>query len=112
MKIITGKCVFVFGPSVEEADTSGEEDSEALGDFGYYSSRIAKYVRSKGLKFEDLTAHTIHVRYNGDKVFTVNRDSVEFGTIITDGFKKPILFKYVVTDDELNEKIREYFQIK
>jgi hypothetical protein len=39
----------------------------------------------------------------------VNRDSVDFGTILYDGKKKPLVLKYVMTDDELKEKIADYF---
>ena len=111
-QVISGKGVFIFGPSIAEADTVNSDESEALNDFAQYSSAIASFVRDKGIKCEYIAAQIIKVQYATVKVFIVNRDSVEFGTILTDGNKEPVLLKYVLTDAELKEKCQEYFNIK
>jgi hypothetical protein len=111
-QVISGKGVFIFGPSLAEADSLNSDESEALDDFSLYSSKIASFVRAEGIKCEYVSARQIRVQYSTVKVFIVNRDSIEFGTILTDGVKKPLLLKYVLTDIDLEEKCKEYFHIK
>ncbi len=111
-RVISGKGVFIFGPSLAEADTLSSDESEALNDFAYYSNKIAIFVRAEGIKCEYISARQIKVQYATVKIFIVNRDSIEFGTILTDGMKEPLLLKYVLTDTDLDEKCKEYFHIK
>ncbi|HTR80764.1 MAG TPA: hypothetical protein VMM58_03970 [Bacteroidota bacterium] len=111
-RIITGEGVYIFGPSVAEADSLSLDEGEALSDFSYYSTRIAAFVRAKGLPCEYVSDRTIRVRFGSNQSFTVSRDSVEFGTILTNGKDKPWLLKYVVTDDQLKEECKEFFGLK
>lgn len=108
---VSGKCVFIFGPSASESDSVRPDESEALNDFAYYSSKIAIFARSKGMKCEYISARTINIRFGAKRVFSVSRDSVEYGTILTDGIKEPLLLKYVVTDIDMEKEIRDYFEI-
>jgi len=111
-RVISGKGVFIFGPSLAEVDSMNPDESEAISDFAYYSSKIASFVRAKGIPCEYIADHKIKVQFASVKVFIVNRDSLKFGTILTDGDKEPLLLKYVLTDDELEEKCKEYFHLK
>jgi len=111
-QVISGKGVFIFGPSLAEADSLSSDESEALNDFAHYSSKIASFVRAESIKCEYVSARQINVQYATVKVFIVNRDSVQYGTILTDGNQKPVLFKYVVTDIELIENCKNYFHIE
>jgi hypothetical protein len=111
-RVISGKGVFFFGPSVAEADSIESNESEALSDFANYTSKVVPYLRARDIKCEYITARQIAVQYATVKQFVVSRDSVEFGTILTDGSKKPVLLKYVLTDSELLEKCKEYFDLK
>lgn len=111
-QVISGKGVYIFGPSLAEADSLGSDESEALNDFAYYSSKIASFVRAKGLVCKYISTRNIEVRFASKGIFMVYRDSVEFGTILTDGNQEPLLLKYVLTDVELEEKSKEYFKLK
>jgi hypothetical protein len=111
-RVVTTKGVYIFGPSLTEADTLAVDQGEALNDFSYYSNKIASFVRARGLPCEYISERTIKIRFASKGLFTVYRDSVEFGTILTDGKNKPLLLKYVLTDIELEEKCKEYFNLK
>jgi hypothetical protein len=95
-----------------EADSLSSEESEALNDFAHYSSEIASFVRAESIKCEYISARRIIVQYASVKVFIVNRDSIQYGTILTDGHQNPVLLKYVMTDTEVEENCNEYFHIK
>jgi hypothetical protein len=111
-QVISGKGVFIFGPSLAEADSLNSEEAEALNIFAHYSSNIASFVRAESIKCEYVSARQIEVQYASVKVFIVNRDSIQYGTILTDGDQKPVLLKYVTTETELEENCKEYFHIK
>jgi hypothetical protein len=111
-RVVTGKGVYIFGPSLAEADTLALDQGEALNDFSYYSNKIASFVRARGLPCEYISERTIKIRFGSKGLFTISRDSVEFGTILTDGKNKPLLLKYVSTDVELDKKCNEYFNLK
>jgi hypothetical protein len=111
-QVVSGKGVFIFGPSLAEADSLSTDEAEALNEFSRSSSKIASFVRAESIKCEYLTARRIIVQYASLKVFIVNRDSIQYGTILTDGDQKPVLLKYVMTDIELEENCKEYFHLK
>ena len=111
-QVVSGKGVFIFGPSVTEADSLNSEEAEALNIFAHYSSNIASFVRAESIKCEYVSARQIEVQYASVKVFIVNRDSIQYGTILTDGDQKPVLLKYVTTETEIEENCKEYFHIK
>ena len=111
-QVISGKGVFIFGPSLTEADSLNSEEAEALNIFAHYSSNIASFVRAESIKCEYVSARKIEVQYASVKVFIVNRDSIQYGTILTDGNQKPVLLKYVTTETEMEENCKEYFHIK
>jgi hypothetical protein len=111
-QVVSGKGVFIFGPSLTEADSLNSEEAEALNIFAHYSSNIASFVRAESIKCEYISARQIEVKYASVKVFIVNRDSIQYGTILTDGNQKPVLLKYVTTETELEENCKEYFHIK
>jgi len=112
VQVISGKGVYIFGPSLAEADSVNTDESESLNDFAYYSSKIASYVRSRGLTCQYISARTIEVRFATKKTYIISRDSVEFGTILTDGNKEPLLFRFVLTDLELEKESKKYFNLK
>lgn len=109
---VSVKGVFFFGPSLGEADSIESGDAKALSDFAYYTNKVAPYFRARDITCEYTSARKIIVHYATVKQFIVSRDSVEFGTILTDGINKPVLLKYVLTDVELQEKCKEYFNFK
>ena len=111
-QVVSGKGVFIFGPSLTEADSLNSEEAEALNIFAHYSSNIASFVRAESIKCEYVSARQIEVQYASVKVFSVNRDSIQYGTILTDGNQKPVLLKYVTTETEMEENCKEYFHIK
>ena len=111
-QVVSGKGVFIFGPSLTEGDSLNSEEAEALNIFAHYSSNIASFVRSESIKCEYVSARQIEVQYASVKVFIVNRDSIQYGTILTDGNQKPVLLKYVTTETEMEENCKEYFHIK
>ena len=111
-QVVSGKGVFIFGPSLTEADSLNSEEAEALNIFAHYSSNIASFVRAESIKCEYVSARKIEVQYASVKVFIVNRDSIQYGTILTDGNQKPVLLKYVTTETEMEENCKEYFHIK
>ena len=111
-QVVSGKGVFIFGPSLTEADSLNSEEAEALNIFAHYSSNIASFVRAESIKCEYVSARQIEVQYASVKVFIVNRDSIQYGTILTDGNQKPVLLKYVTTETEMEENCKEYFHIK
>ena len=45
-------------------------------------------------------------------IFTVYRDSADFGTILADGVNTPEILGSVLTDDELKKEIKAYFKVK
>ena len=111
-QVVSGKGVFIFGPSLTEADSLNSEEAEALNIFAHYSSNIASFVRAESIKCEYISARQIEVQYASVKVFSVNRDSIQYGTILTDGDQKPVLLKYIWTDTELEKNCKDYFHIK
>ena len=111
-QVVSGKGVFIFGPSLTEADSLNSEEAEALNIFAHYSSNIASFVSAESIKCEYVSARKIEVQYASVKVFIVNRDSIQYGTILTDGNQKPVLLKYVTTETEMEENCKEYFHIK
>ena len=111
-RVVSGKGVYIFGPSVEEADTLALDEADALSDFSFYSNKFAAFVRANGLSCEYISASIIKIRYSSMRVFTVSRDSVEFGTILSDGVEEPLLLKYVEPDDTLEKACTEYFKLK
>jgi hypothetical protein len=61
-----------------------------------------------GIEPEYYSQKIIVIEYTQQVI--VNRDSVDFGTILYDGKKKPLVLEYVLTDDELKENIAGYFK--
>ena len=106
------KTVYFFGPSIAEQDTLNENNLDVIDDFFYYTNRIVPFLEQNNIKSEYLTDRNILIKYNVDSSITVNRDSIDFGTILTDGKNKPKILKYVLTDDVLEEKIKTYFNLK
>ena len=111
-QVVSGKGVFIFGPSLTEADSLNSEEAKTLNIFAQYSSNIASFVRAESIKCEYVSARQIEVQYASVKVFIVNRDSIQYGTILTDGDQKPVLLKYVTTETEVEANCKEYFHIK
>ena len=111
-RVITGRGVFLFGPSLSEADSLPTDEAEALSDFSNYSSQIAIFSKNHGITSEYVSARKIEIRYGAMRRRIVDRDSVQFGTIFTDGKKEPVVFNYVATNDELKEKAKEFFGLK
>jgi len=102
------KGVYFFGPSQSELDSAKDDYLEAYSDFSYYTGRVVPLVRKMGIEPEYLSQKIIVIEYIPQVI--VNRDSVDFGTILYDGQKKPLVLKYVLTDEELRENIADYFK--
>lgn len=109
---VVGKGVIFFGPSVEESDTIDANNSEALGDFSTYTSKVVTYLQKHDIVFRYLSDRTIEVQYATVKHLTVCRDTLMFGTIITDGIHPPELLPFVHTDEELLQEVKAYFNLK
>ena len=100
--------VYFFGPSGSELDSAKDDYMEVYSDFAYYTGRVVPFVRKMGIEPEYYSQKIIVIEYTPQVI--VNRDSVDFGTILYDGKKKPLVLKYVLTDDELKENIAGYFK--
>jgi hypothetical protein len=105
---IFNKGVYFFGPSQSELDSAKDDYLEAYSDFSYYTSKVVAFVRGMGIEPEYFSRKIIVIEYTRQVI--VNRDSVDFGTILYDGKKKPLVLKYVLTDEELKENIVNYFK--
>ncbi len=106
------KVVYFFCPSTTELDTIDENNLDAIDDFNYYTNRVIPFLKINNIKSEYLTDRKIEIIYDIDSSITVNRDSINFGTIFTDGKNKPKILKYVLTDDVLKKEIKTYFKLK
>jgi len=111
-RAISGRGVYFFGPSPTESDSLNEDDATAIDDFTYYVGLVVPFLRANNLESEYLSDKNIVVDYTSGKSLLVSRDSVDFGTILTDGIKEPRLLKFVLTDEELKTEVREYFNLK
>ena len=111
-RILTGKEVYFFGPSIEEVDTFKDYTAEAINDFSDYTGRIVPFLRRHDIKTSYLSERKIEFQIDSIRAFIVYRDSVDFGTILTDGKKEPKILKFVLTDVELKEEIQKYYNIK
>jgi hypothetical protein len=89
--------VYFFGPSGSELDSAKDDYMEAYSDFAYYTGRVVPFVRKMGIEPEYYSQKIIVIEYIPQVI--VNRDSVDFGTILYDGKKKPLVLKYVLTDE-------------
>jgi len=110
-QVISERGVYFFGPSLTEVDTSDTGAAEALDDFAFYRSKTVPFLEKNHLKDDYIWARRIEVRFGNQQKIIIDRDSVDFGTILTDGTKPPRLLKYVVTDDELIEEMNQYFEL-
>ena len=81
---------------------------EAYADFSYYTGRVVPFIRNMGIEPEYFSQKFIVIDYIPEVIVT--RDSVDFGVILYDGKKKPLILKYVLTDEELKENITGYFK--
>ncbi len=106
------RAVYFFGPSATESDTINENDAAALDDFNYYTSLAIPFIEQNNLKVEYTSERSIKIPYNSDRFFIVCRDSVDFGTILSDGVNPPKILKYVLTDDQLKDEVKAYFKLK
>ena len=111
-RVPTEKEVFFFGPSIEEADSLEDYTAEAINDFSAYTNKIVPFLRMNGIKTSYLSDRKIEFQVDSINTFIVYRDSVDFGTILTDGKKQPKLLKYVLTDIELKKEIENYYKLK
>ena len=66
------------------------------------------FIRELGIEPEYFSQKIIIIGYKREVI--VNRDSVDFGVVLYDGKKKPLVLKYVLTDAELKENISDYFK--
>ena len=107
LKIIK-KGVYFFGPSQSELDGAKDDYLEAYADFSYYTGRVVPFIRELGIEPEYFSQKIIIIGYKREVI--VNRDSVDFGVVLYDGKKKPLVLKYVLTDAELKENISDYFK--
>ncbi len=103
--------VYFFGPSAAELDTLNENYLDAIDDFNNYTNKVVPFLKHNNIKTEYLFDRIIEIKYDIDLSIIVNRDSINFGTILTDGRNKPKILKYVLTDDVLMEDIKAYFKI-
>ncbi|HVN47652.1 MAG TPA: hypothetical protein VMU30_02405 [Bacteroidota bacterium] len=109
---VVGKGVIFFGPSVTESDTINADNSEALGDFSTYTNKVVAFLQKQNIVFKYLSDRTIEIQYATVKHMTVCRDTLMFGTILTDGKHPPQLLPLVHTDEEVIQEVKGYFNIK
>ena len=105
---ILNKGVYFFGPSQTELNSAKDDYMEAYADFSYYTGRVVPFIRNMGIEPEYFSQKFIVIDYIPEVI--VNRDSVDFGIILYDGKKKPLVLKFVLTDEELKESITGYFK--
>ncbi len=108
----TEKAVYFFGPSNSESDSLTENDLDAIDDFNYYAAKVIPFLKQNNIKSKYLSDRNIVIKYDIDSSINVNRDSINFGTILTDWKNNPKILKYVLTDDELKEEIIKYYKLK
>lgn len=106
------KAVYFFGPSEIEMDTIKEDEADAIDDFYYYTSLVVPYINLNQIKTEYISARNLEIPYDSLMYLVVHRDSVDFGTILTDGVNPPKILEYVLTDDELKREIRKFFNLR
>ncbi len=111
-RILMEKQVYFFGPSIEEVDSLKDYTAEAINDFSTYTNKIVPFLKLNGIKTSYLSDRKIEFQVDSINTLVVYRDSVDFGTILTDGKKQPKLLKYVLTDRELKEEIEIYYKLK
>ena len=107
------RTIIYFGPAQSELDAaSGKDFSEALDDFSYYISRADSTFKRLGITTEYNTAELIEVKYGDRQKVIVNRRAQPFGYVFFDGKKKPLVIDYVLTDLDLLDTAKDYFDIK
>ncbi len=108
-----GRTIIYFGPAQSDLDAaSGKDLGEALDDFSYYISRTDSTLKRLGIKTEYNTAELIEVKYGDRQKLVVDRRAQPFGYIFFDGKKKPLVIDYVLTDLDLLETAKDFFDIK
>jgi len=70
---------------------------------------VVPFIKSIGVAPEYLSAREIRIEHKTNSII-INRDTMEFGTILFNDNNPPLILKYVLTDNELMEKINQYFQ--
>jgi hypothetical protein len=111
-RILSEKQVYFFGPSIEEVDSLKDYTAGAINDFSTYTNKIVPFLKLNGIKTNYLSDRKIEFQVDSINTLVVYRDSVDFGTILTDGKKQPKVLKFVLTDIELKEEIEIYYKLK
>lgn len=107
--LVNAKGIYFFGPSPTELDSIDENYNEAYADFSYYTNKVVPFIKSLGISPEYLSERIIKIK-NKIESITIDRDSLEFGTILFNGNNVPLILKYVLTDTELEKEIKQYFR--
>ncbi len=107
--IVNVKGIYFFGPSPSELDSIDGNYNEAYADFSYYTNKVISFIKSIGIVPEYLSARKIRIEFK-TKSIIIDRDALEFGTILFNGNNAPLILKYVLTDIELEEQINQYFR--
>lgn len=101
--VVNVKGVYFFGPSQTELDSIDENYYEAYADFSYYKNKVVSFIKSIGIAPVYLSAREIRIEHKIESII-IDRDSLEFGTILFNDNNPPRILKYVFTDIELKEK--------
>jgi len=107
--LVNVRGVYFFGPSPTELDSIDENYNEAYADFSYYTNKVVPFIKSIGIAPKYLSAREIRIEQETEPII-IDRDTLEFGTILLNDNNPPLILKYVFTDSELKEKINQYFK--
>jgi hypothetical protein len=107
------KEIIFWGPSKGESDsTMNNEDAEVYSDYYYYIEKVTPRLKQLGIETKDTTSPVIKINYDNNKVKSFTREKNSIGYIFNDGEQKPILIRYVMTDDDIISKAKDFFNIK
>lgn len=106
---IHGPTIVAFYPhfSQEKID-KGEGDAAVMDDFGHYAAESNKRLRDAGIDFRAEEARSFKVRV-GTKVYFFPGGKIDIGYYFIAPGKKPQVEYGVMTDTDLLEVARKYF---
>jgi hypothetical protein len=96
-----------FGP-VTQDDLNKGDTNEALSDFQYYAAKAGPKLKSLGIQFHKLYAHSFRIRV-GEKTVTFQSRKVDVGYYFVAPGRQARIEYGVMTDDDLVALCRQYF---
>jgi len=115
---VKGKAVVFFGPTQQEYNSLSavkkKQANEALDDFNHYCKNVIPFLESNNIQPISTSTMRIKIQFAPTKniIYTRKEFQQYIGYILTDGNKEPKVIFGVLTDIELIEAFKEYFNIK